>query len=337
LLQTIRLLRRISYPPFRCRALLVRTLTRSSYFDMLRTVASASLLATVGIFSCSIASAVATYDGADCPQQDDGLTMVLLTAASAASLQQASVQQSEVDELSLVQLRSKAVLRQDLALDVEKASIPLDSSAGATPSSSSLPLDVCAGDCDSDKDCAGGLTCFQRSGYTAVPGCSGQGDKDYDYCSNSATWPLLDSSAGTTPAASSLPLGKCAGDCDSDADCASGLTCFQRSGYDAVPGCAGKGTENFDFCVPPSGYDYMYQGCIANQNLELYQGKSVDECARICNGLINCIGFEYGVDYGGQGEYNAQDCQPNTGSYNAQEAQDCDGAYYNLDFYVKQA
>jgi len=86
-----------------------------------------------------------------------------------------------------------------------------------------------------------------------------------------------------------------------------------------------------------SGYDYIYQGCIANQNLELYQGKSVDECATICDGLINCIGFEYGVDYGGQGEYNAQDCQPNTGSYNAQDAQDCDGAYYNLDFYVKQA
>jgi len=97
---------------------------------------------------------------------------------------------------------------------------------------------------------------------------------------------------------------------------------------------------------PPPGltpakdaYDYYHQGCIASQDIEnigLYQGKSVDECATICDGLSNCTGFEYGVDYGGQeGEYNAQDCQPNSGSYSAQDAEDCDGASWNLDFYMK--
>jgi len=40
----------------------------------------------------------------------------------------------------------------------------------------------CEGDCDKDSHCADGLRCFQRSGYTAVPGCSGQGKKNYDYC-----------------------------------------------------------------------------------------------------------------------------------------------------------
>ena len=31
------------------------------------------------------------------------------------------------------------------------------------------------GDCDRDEDCQEGLTCFQRDGYTAVPGCVGEG------------------------------------------------------------------------------------------------------------------------------------------------------------------
>jgi len=30
------------------------------------------------------------------------------------------------------------------------------------------------------------------------------------------------------------------------ADCASGMTCFQRSGYTAVSGCAGKGAVDYD-------------------------------------------------------------------------------------------
>jgi len=43
----------------------------------------------------------------------------------------------------------------------------------------------CEGDCDRDSDCMPGLKCFQRSGYTQVPGClkGGRGDqRDYDFC-----------------------------------------------------------------------------------------------------------------------------------------------------------
>ena len=43
-------------------------------------------------------------------------------------------------------------------------------------------LNLCEGDCDSDSDCSFGLKCFQRSGYTPVPGCSGTGVLDWDYC-----------------------------------------------------------------------------------------------------------------------------------------------------------
>ena len=34
-----------------------------------------------------------------------------------------------------------------------------------------------------------------------------------------------------------------------DADCETGLTCYYRSGFDAVPGCSGSGEEDFDYCI----------------------------------------------------------------------------------------
>ena len=41
---------------------------------------------------------------------------------------------------------------------------------------------MCQGDCDKDSDCQDGLICFQREGYTPIPGCTGDGEKDWDYC-----------------------------------------------------------------------------------------------------------------------------------------------------------
>lgn len=53
---------------------------------------------------------------------------------------------------------------------------------GATPSGSGKRLNRCEADCDSDNDCIGNLKCFQRNGYTSIPGCSGSGVNGYDYC-----------------------------------------------------------------------------------------------------------------------------------------------------------
>lgn len=44
-------------------------------------------------------------------------------------------------------------------------------------------------------------------------------------------------------------MNQCQGDCDSDVDCANGLVCFQRDMYDPVPGCAGTGNQNWDYCT----------------------------------------------------------------------------------------
>ena len=49
---------------------------------------------------------------------------------------------------------------------------------------SAFPLNVCEGDCDNDSNCAAGLTCLQRVGSEAVPGCDGPGEDGKDYCYN---------------------------------------------------------------------------------------------------------------------------------------------------------
>merc|ERR1711957_524744 len=45
-------------------------------------------------------------------------------------------------------------------------------------------------------------------------------------------------------------LSRCQGDCDHNSDCNKGLICSQRSGYSRIPGCAGKGKKDWDYCVP---------------------------------------------------------------------------------------
>ncbi|CAE8682945.1 unnamed protein product [Polarella glacialis] len=116
----------------------------------------------------------------------------------------------------------------------------------------------CQGDCDSDADCAGDLKCFQRDQYEAVPGCTGYGLPDFDFCYDPQCAGDLLPAPGGLPALDSSPgrygrvdMAQCQGDCDSDSDCASGLRCFQRQSLESVPGCQGVGVVEFDYCYDP--------------------------------------------------------------------------------------
>ena len=57
------------------------------------------------------------------------------------------------------------------------------------------------------------------------------------------------------------------------------------------------------------GYTHLPMTCVNHHNIELHAGKTVAECAAICDANALCLAFEYGVDYGGDGEYEAGDCQ----------------------------
>ena len=47
-------------------------------------------------------------------------------------------------------------------------------------------------------------------------------------------------------------LAACTGECDSDAQCAAGLLCFQRADNEIIPGCKGPGGgPDWDYCYDP--------------------------------------------------------------------------------------
>ena len=132
--------------------------------------------------------------------------------------------------------------------------------------STTFPLGLCEGDCDSNKDCQNGLVCFQRNGGEEVPGCVGGRDNasSTDFCIKDPRStpkptpapipvPTMAPNGSTNKLKWSVnfPLGLCEGDCDTNKDCRDGLKCFQRNGGDDVPGCNG-GKDNAsgtDFCI----------------------------------------------------------------------------------------
>jgi len=128
------------------------------------------------------------------------------------------------------------------------------------------PYGRCEGDCDADADCSPGLKCFQRSGFTSVPGCSsgGSGDReDVDYCAGSPTNSdneevekvEIEDVAGDLD--DDELLGKCEGDCDDDDECAENLVCFQRDADEPVPGCGGSPQSGWDYCIRQSDLEKL--------------------------------------------------------------------------------
>ena len=61
---------------------------------------------------------------------------------------------------------------------------------------------------------------------------------------------LIELSGGNDNSAKNLK--RCVGECDADSQCAAGHRCFQRSGFESVPGCKGNGKSSWDYCYEPS-------------------------------------------------------------------------------------
>ncbi|KAL3776756.1 hypothetical protein HJC23_013934 [Cyclotella cryptica] len=121
--------------------------------------------------------------------------------------------------------------------------------------SSSSPCDECFGSCSSDEDCAQDLLCFKRLYWDNVPGCEGPGRQGQSYCYNPFADGLTKDVLLTTKdmkCGNNNPCGKCEGDCNSDNDCDKNLYCYQRFGYELIPGCAGQGTYQYDYCFDPN-------------------------------------------------------------------------------------
>jgi hypothetical protein len=74
-----------------------------------------------------------------------------------------------------------------------------------------------------------------------VPGCTGgSAFKNADFCAVRATANTLWMMGNNGKPSKNFPLKLCEGDCDTDADCDTGLVCEQRTGNEPVPGCIVK-------------------------------------------------------------------------------------------------
>jgi Notch-like protein len=188
-------------------------------------------------------------------------------------------------------------------------------------------LQACIGECDSDDQCAAGLTCFQRDGDIAIPGCSGTGVSGWDYCHKAPdnSIPLSGGNVG-----SATNLAACTGECDSDDQCAAGLKCFQSESEQTIPGCTGtKEAVDWDYCYDPNYVSADTTSCTADLTCQAESAghsswtltQPLPTCdAMQCTAPVVAHAYVYSVgDVTTGGEF-AMACEngyhdPNTGAY----------------------
>jgi len=89
-----------------------------------------------------------------------------------------------------------------------------------------------------------------------VPGCTGSAEEagGYDVCfERPANYVFKAGNEGIDNRGNPYLLGACEGDCDNNSECAEGLVCFQRTGFEPVPYCEGVGREaGVDICIYPT-------------------------------------------------------------------------------------
>lgn len=108
--------------------------------------------------------------------------------------------------------------------DVDVCDCPLDSdNGGGSFCSAACPCSEGQGDCDNANECEPGMLCYGDAGH--VFGL----DEEDDVC---ATCLPAEGNGTTDFCNSSCPCSEGGGDCDSDADCATGLSCFLNVGAD---------------------------------------------------------------------------------------------------------
>ena len=152
-----------------------------------------------------------------------------------------------------------------------------------------FPLGRCEGDCDSDADCEQGLTCFQRDGLEAIPGCNGSGESGSDYCYSITDPPT----PAPLPPTSIVQLNECEGSCSSSlVECAWGLNCW-TDGAQPIPGCAEAGrVAGAGYCYAPTSPDELVlmgdgSAPAASYPLEECQGHCLDNAD--CSDTLECF------------------------------------------------
>jgi hypothetical protein len=160
---------------------------------------------------------------------------------------------------------------------------------GGPNDSKAKNLAACYGECDADSQCSKGLKCFQRTGTQHIPGCNGAGVNGWDYCyvpktaGNNNNGGSHGNVLGGTNDSKAKNLNACWGECDADAQCATGLKCFQRGGSQHIPGCNGAGKIGWDYCYDPNTGGVIALGGPNNSN-----AKDLGRCYGECDKDSHC-------------------------------------------------
>jgi len=190
--------------------------------------------------------------------------------------------------------------------------------SGSNPRRRNTKLMMCQGDCDDDSQCVSPSICFQRNGYTKVPGCSASGTSGWDYCvypylkfvKADPPFPEKDTIYQKENAAGILK--KCQGDCDSDSQCQGPhLVCVQRDSHEPVPGCmAGVGaserTAGYDYCADVNAEGWPKDavagvgGALTRKSNDVHRRRRIKLglCEGHCDSNSDCAGFGAGISRG---------------------------------------
>jgi len=126
----------------------------------------------------------------------------------------------------------------------------------------------------------------------------------------------------------------CAARCNEDPSCVAWDNCGNSCWLHGAPRSTGVGGAGCECWVKGvlDRFVHIPAACVSGNNIELHKGKTVTECAAICDANPSCLAFGYGVDHGGSGTYyEAGDCQEQSSAEDI--VYDCTN--HNLDLYVK--
>eukprot|EP00581_Thalassiosira_minuscula_P007911 CAMPEP_0183711846 /NCGR_PEP_ID=MMETSP0737-20130205/7213_1 /TAXON_ID=385413 /ORGANISM="Thalassiosira miniscula, Strain CCMP1093" /LENGTH=546 /DNA_ID=CAMNT_0025940413 /DNA_START=116 /DNA_END=1756 /DNA_ORIENTATION=+ len=84
------------------------------------------------------------------------------------------------------------------------------------------------------------------------------------------------------------PCERCQGACSSHEDCDEGLYCYNRRGYDYIPGCEGPGKPSVNYCYNPLSDGLTEDKMLSSKDEECYKKDRCGQCRGDCDTDDDC-------------------------------------------------
>eukprot|EP00579_Thalassiosira_antarctica_P000126 CAMPEP_0201868900 /NCGR_PEP_ID=MMETSP0902-20130614/2610_1 /ASSEMBLY_ACC=CAM_ASM_000551 /TAXON_ID=420261 /ORGANISM="Thalassiosira antarctica, Strain CCMP982" /LENGTH=526 /DNA_ID=CAMNT_0048394301 /DNA_START=101 /DNA_END=1681 /DNA_ORIENTATION=+ len=113
------------------------------------------------------------------------------------------------------------------------------------------------------------------------------------------------------------PCEECQGTCSDDNECEEGLFCFQRGGYEFIPGCEGPGKYAGNYCYDPLADGLTEDKVLPSEDGYCDKKERCDKCRGDCDEDEDCVkglfcyrryAFELVPGCAGQGNFGTDYC-----------------------------